>query len=170
MVLAARAAGLEYIAITDHSKALAMANGLDETRALAHAARIRELDGRIDGIRVLAGIECDILPDGSLDLADDCLAAARPRRRVGALGASGRKKRRSPRGCCAPSSTRWVDIIAHPTSRMLLRREPSRLNLERVIAGGRRATVSRSRSTARSIASICPTSTPGSRASAACSW
>ena len=80
MVLAARDAGLEYIAITDHSKALAMANGLDETRALAHAARIRALDARIDGIRVLAGIECDILADGSMDLADDCLAAARYRR------------------------------------------------------------------------------------------
>ena len=51
-----------------------MANGLDETRALAHAARIRALDGR-DGVRVLAGVECDIRPDGTLDLADDCLAA-----------------------------------------------------------------------------------------------
>ena len=74
MVLAARAAGLEYIAITDHSKALAMANGLDEHRALAHAARIRALNERVDGITVLAGIECDILADGSMDLADDCLA------------------------------------------------------------------------------------------------
>ena len=74
MAEAAREAGLEYIAITDHSKALAMANGLDETRALAHAARIRALDGQ-HGVRLLAGIECDIRPDGTLDLADDCLAA-----------------------------------------------------------------------------------------------
>ena len=75
MAEAAREAGLQYIAITDHSQSLAMANGLDERRALAHAARIRALDGQVDGIRLLAGIECDIKPDGSLDLADDCLAA-----------------------------------------------------------------------------------------------
>ena len=95
MVLAARDAGLEYIAITDHSKALAMANGLDEAaRARARGAHPRRSTPAIDGIRVLAGIECDILPDGSLDLADDCLAAARHRGRLGALGASGRTKPR----------------------------------------------------------------------------
>ncbi len=98
MVRAARDAGLEYVAITDHSKALAMANGLDETRALAHAARIRELDRRIDGIRVLAGIECDILVDGSLDLASDCLAELDLVDRVGALGAAaGRSRDHRPR-------------------------------------------------------------------------
>src|SRR4051794_27184356 len=75
MALAARDAGLRYIAITDHSQALAMANGLDEARALGHAARIRAIDAEGIGVRLLAGIECDIKPDGSLDLADDCLAA-----------------------------------------------------------------------------------------------
>src|SRR5262249_30306832 len=70
----AREAGLEYIAITDHSKSLAMANGLDERRVLDQAARIRAVD-RAAGVRLLAGIECDIRPDGTLDLADDCLAA-----------------------------------------------------------------------------------------------
>ena len=74
MAEAAAEAGLEYIAITDHSKSLAMANGLDERRALEHAMRVRAADGR-HGVRVMAGIECDIKPDGSLDLADDCLAA-----------------------------------------------------------------------------------------------
>ena len=70
MARAARDTGLEYIAITDHSKALAMANGLDERRALDHARAIRALNGRddLDGLDVLAGIECDILPDGRLDL------------------------------------------------------------------------------------------------------
>ena len=74
MAEAAREAGLEYIAITDHSQALAMANGLDERRALEHAARVRSVDGT-HGVRLLAGIECDIRPDGTLDLSDDCLAA-----------------------------------------------------------------------------------------------
>ncbi len=74
MAAAAQRLGHRYIAITDHSKALAMANGLDEHRALAHAARVRALNGRFDGLTLLAGIECDILADGTLDLADDCLA------------------------------------------------------------------------------------------------
>ena len=76
MARAAKESGLDYIAITDHSRALAMANGLDEERALRHAAEVRALNGRDDlaGMTVLAGIECDILSDGRLDLADDCLA------------------------------------------------------------------------------------------------
>ncbi len=75
MAEAARARGYEYIAITDHSKALAMANGLDESRVVAFAARVRELNrnGGL-GVRVFSGIECDILKDGALDLADDALA------------------------------------------------------------------------------------------------
>ena len=67
--------GSTYIAITDHSQALAMANGLDEHATLEHAARIRALGERLDGITLLAGIECDIRADGRMDLADDCLAA-----------------------------------------------------------------------------------------------
>jgi DNA polymerase (family 10) len=131
MVLAAREAGLEYIAITDHSKALAMANGLDETRALAHAARIRDLDGRIEGIRVLAGIECDILPDGSMDLAADCLAA------LDLVIASVHSAIRQEEAEITARIIRaiehpWVDIVAHPTNRALLRREPSHVNLEQV--------------------------------------
>ena len=78
--------GSNTSAITDHSQALAMANGLDEPRALEHAGRIRAIGTRLDGITLLAGIECDIRPDGSMDLADDCLAAARLRGCVGALG------------------------------------------------------------------------------------
>jgi DNA polymerase (family 10) len=74
MARAAQAAGLRYLAITDHSQALAMANGLDETRALAHARAIREVNARLDGFTLLACIECDIRADGTMDLADDCLA------------------------------------------------------------------------------------------------
>jgi len=74
MARAARDLGYEYLAITDHSQALAMANGLDEPRALQHAARIRAAAREVEGLTLLAGIECDIRPDGTLDLADDCLA------------------------------------------------------------------------------------------------
>ncbi|MEP7353786.1 MAG: PHP domain-containing protein, partial [Acidobacteriota bacterium] len=66
MAEAAREMGYEYIAITDHSKALAMANGLDEKRAVAFAAQVREMDQSGLGIRVFSGLECDILKDGSM--------------------------------------------------------------------------------------------------------
>lgn len=131
MVLAARDAGLEYIAITDHSQSLAMANGLDETRALAHAARIRALAARIEGIHVLAGIECDILADGRMDLADDCLAELDIV--IGSVHSAMRQEEdemtaRLIRAIENP----WVDVIGHPTSRMLLKREPARVDIVRV--------------------------------------
>src|SRR5712691_3737101 len=73
MAEAAHGLGYEYIAITDHSKALAMANGLDEKRAIAFAHQVREMDQKGLGIRVFSGIECDIRRDGAMDLADDAL-------------------------------------------------------------------------------------------------
>ncbi len=74
MAEAAKARGYKYMAITDHSKNLAFANGLDDKRALAHIQRIREASNKMDGITILAGIEVDILADGDLDLCDDVLA------------------------------------------------------------------------------------------------
>lgn len=79
MAEAAMARGLRYIAITDHSKNLAMTNGMDDARAIAHAHRIREIDDVLDRefggrIRVLPGVEVDIMADGSLDLDDQTLA------------------------------------------------------------------------------------------------
>jgi DNA polymerase (family 10) len=75
MAEAAREIGYQYIAITDHSKSLAMANGLDEQRASAFAARVRKLneDGGL-GIRLFSGLECDIMRDGAMDLSWDALA------------------------------------------------------------------------------------------------
>ena len=75
MADAALACGYKYIAITDHSKNLAMTNGLDEKRALEHIKHIHEVDKKMEGrIRVFAGIEVDILADGALDLDDEVLA------------------------------------------------------------------------------------------------
>ena len=133
MALAAKAAGLEYIAITDHSKALAMASGLDEAAALEHAAHIRQVGERLDGITLLAGIECDILPDGTMDLADDCLAqldfvVASVHSAFGLEPAA--MTDRLLRALECP----WVDAMGHPTGRMLLRREPLRFDIEAVLA------------------------------------
>src|SRR5271165_3678509 len=74
MAEAARARGYQYMAITDHSKNLAFANGLDDQRAVAHIQRIRAAGKQIEGITIFAGIEVDILANGDLDLSDDVLA------------------------------------------------------------------------------------------------
>src|ERR1051326_1915216 len=81
MASAARERGYEYIAITDHSKALAMANGLDERRVVEFARRVRELNREGLGVRVFSGIECDILKDGTMDLANDEIGRASCRER-----------------------------------------------------------------------------------------
>jgi DNA polymerase (family X) len=142
MARAARAAGLGYIAITDHSKSLAMAGGLDEHAALAHARRVRALNGRDDlgGLTVLAGIECDIRPDGTMDLADDCLA------QLDIVIASvhsafnqdaAQMTDRLLRAIACP----WVDVVGHPTGRLILRREGYALNFEQVVAAAAQAGV-----------------------------
>jgi DNA polymerase (family X) len=133
MAAEARRIGHQYIAITDHSKALAMANGLDEQRALEHAANVRALNGRFEGLTVLAGIECDILPDGSLDLADDCLA------QLDIVVASVHSQFSQDRPQMTDRVLRalecpWVDVLGHPTGRRLLKREPIDLDMSAVIA------------------------------------
>ena len=76
MIDAAKARGLEYIAITDHSKRVSMANGLDATRLRAHWKEIAKIRAKVSGIEVLCGIECDILEDATLDLDDEVLSEA----------------------------------------------------------------------------------------------
>jgi DNA polymerase (family 10) len=131
MAIAARDSGLEYMAVTDHSQSLAMANGLDESRALAHAARVRALDGQ-HGIRLLAGIECDIRPDGTMDLADDCLAA------LDIVVASVHSAFNQDRQQMTDRILRaienpHVDIIGHLTGRMILKRSGYPVDIEAIV-------------------------------------
>ena len=131
MAAAAQRLGHSYIAVTDHSKALAMANGLDEHRALAHATRVRALDGRFEGLRLLAGIECDILADGRLDLSNDCLA------QLDIVVASVHSYFNQDEAQMTDRVLRalecsWVDVLGHPTGRLLLKRDPIKINMERV--------------------------------------
>ncbi|MEO6212922.1 MAG: DNA polymerase/3'-5' exonuclease PolX [Vicinamibacterales bacterium] len=140
MARAAQAAGREYIAITDHSKALAMANGLDEARTLDHAREIRALNGRLDGITVLAGIECDIRPDGSMDLADECLATLDVVI-ASVHSAFNLNEQQMTARILQAIANPHVDIIGHPTGRLLLKREGYAVNVERVLRAAAHAGV-----------------------------
>jgi DNA polymerase (family 10) len=134
MAEAAHARGLRYIAITDHSKSLVIANGLDEARALEHIGNIREVDREMDGrIRVFAGIEVDILADGALDLDDEVLA------QMDVVIASIHSRFDQSREEMTARVLRaienpYVRILGHPTGRQILRREPFSVDLGRVFS------------------------------------
>jgi len=132
MAQAAHRLGREYIAITDHSQALAMANGLDEKRALEHAARVRALNGRFENLTLLAGIECDILSDGRLDLSDDCLA------QLDIVVASihsnfSQESQQVTDRILRAIENPWVDVLGHPTGRRLLQRESIKFDMTTVM-------------------------------------
>ena len=133
MAEAARARGYEYVAITDHSKALAMANGLDEKRVVEFARRVREINRNGLGIRVFSGLECDILKDGAMDVADDALAELDLV--IGSVHShmnleSAEMTDRLMRALECPH----LRVIGHPTGRMLLHRDPFPLDFDRVAA------------------------------------
>jgi DNA polymerase (family 10) len=133
MAEAARKLGYEYIAITDHSKALAMANGLDEARVVAFAQQVRELNRQGLGIRIFSGLECDILRDGQMDVADDALAELDLV--IGSVHShmnleAAEMTDRLMRALQCPH----LRILGHPTGRILLNRDPFPFDFERVVA------------------------------------
>jgi DNA polymerase (family 10) len=132
MARAAQAAGLRYLAVTDHSQALAMAGGLDESRALEHARAIRAVNARLDGFTLLAGIECDIRADGTMDLADDCLAQLDL---VIASIHSGftQDARQMTDRLLRAIANPWVDVLGHPMGRLILKREAHKADMTQVI-------------------------------------
>ena len=132
MAEAARAAGLEYLAITDHSQSLAMANGLDERRTADHASRIRAVDAERPGIRLLAGIECDIKPDGTLDLSNGCLAEL-DLVVASVHSAFNQDRRQMTDRLLRAIEHSHVDILGHPTGRLILRREPYPVDVDAVV-------------------------------------
>jgi DNA polymerase (family X) len=137
MAEAARRLGYRYIALTDHSKAVTVAHGMDEKRTLEQIARIREAEKRVAGIRLLAGIEVDILKGGALDLDDDVLA------RLDVVVASVHSYMNLDRlamteRLLAAIENPYTQIIAHPTGRLLLRRDPFEYDMEKVLDAAHR--------------------------------
>jgi len=140
MADAARERGYKYMAITDHSKNLAFANGLDDKRALEHIARIRKAAENIDGIKVFAGIEVDILTDGELDLSDSVLAEmdiviASVHSQFGQDPA--KMTERLIRAIENPNTS----LIGHPTGRMLLRRDAYGFDMDAVLKAAAKSRV-----------------------------
>jgi DNA polymerase (family 10) len=129
---AARKLGHQYIAITDHSKAVTVANGLDEKRMAEHIKKIRAANEKDLGIRVLAGSEVDILKDGSLDYSDEILA------QLDVVVCSVHSYFNLDRAAMtermlAAIENPYTQIIAHPTGRLLLRRDPIDYDMEKVL-------------------------------------
>ena len=132
MAEAARARGYEYVAITDHSKALAMANGMDEKRAVEFARKVRDME-RQNGFRIFSGIECDILRDGKMDLENDALGELDLV--IGSVHSymnqeSAEMTDRLMKALECPH----LRVLGHPTGRVLMHREPFPFDFEAVAA------------------------------------
>ncbi len=132
MAEAAKAHGYKYMAITDHSKNLAFANGLDDKRAMAHIERIRKVNEKIDGITIFAGIEVDILADGDLDLSDDVLA------QMDVVIASvhsvfNQEPAKMTERLLKAVENPNTSIIGHPTGRLQLRRDAYPFDMDAVL-------------------------------------
>jgi DNA polymerase (family 10) len=132
MAKAARARGYKYMAITDHSKNLAFANGLDDKRAVEHIARIREVAKKFEGITIFAGIEVDILADGDLDLSDDVLA------QMDVVIASvhsvfNQEASKMTERLLKAIENPNTSIIGHPTGRIQLRRDAYPFDMNAVL-------------------------------------
>jgi DNA polymerase (family X) len=136
MAGAAKERGYKYIAITDHSKNLAFANGLDDKRALEHIARIRAANDQIRGITVMAGVEVDILADGELDLSDEVLE------QMDVVVASvhsafNQEPQQMTDRLLRALSNKNVSILGHPTGRLLLRRDAYAFDMDAVLKAAR---------------------------------
>ena len=133
MARAAKALGYEYLAITDHSKALAMTNGLSVERLLKHIEDVHRISERLKGITLLAGSEVDILADGRMDYEDDVLkqldiVIASPHLSLK------QDSRKSTDRMLRAIDNRYVTVIGHPTGRLINGREGLPLEMDKVIA------------------------------------
>lgn len=131
MVAAAKERGLKYIAITDHSKRVMMANGLDAKRLRAHWKAIDKVRGKVSGIDVLCGIECDILEDGELDLDDEVLSEADWVIAVLHYGLKQPREQIQKRLLNAIRNPH-VNVIGHPSGRILLKRPGADIGYEEI--------------------------------------
>jgi DNA polymerase (family 10) len=133
MAETARGAGYEYIAVCDHSRSVGMAGGLFEEDLLRHVEEIRAVNKRINKITILAGTECDIRRDGTLDYPDEVLAQLDV---VIAAVHSGFKMdaQTMTSRIIQAMQNPYVDALAHPTGRIIGKRDPYEVDIERLLA------------------------------------
>ena len=132
MAQAAKERGYHYIAITDHSKNLAFANGLDDKRAVEHIARIRAANEQTEGITIMAGIEVDILAEGELDLSDSVLE------QMDVVVASvhsafNQEPQQMTDRLLRALGNKNTSILGHPTGRLLLRRDAYQFDMDAIL-------------------------------------
>jgi DNA polymerase (family 10) len=136
MAAAARARGYAYMALTDHSRRVTMAHGLDPARVSRQIREVDKLNAKLKGFTILKGIEVDILKDGSLDLPDSTLA------KLDVVVASVHSFFDLPREAqtdrvVRAMQNRHVSIIGHPTGRLIGEREPYEIDIDRVLSAAR---------------------------------
>ncbi len=137
LVAAAEQRGYEYLVVTDHSASARVAGGLSVTEFAAHVKKIRAVQKKHPGIAVLAGSECDILEDGSLDYPDAVLAGLDLV--VGAVHSRFKQPRREmTRRLCRALENPYVNVLAHPTGRLIGERDPYDVDLEEVLRTAKR--------------------------------
>ena len=132
MALAAKKLGYEYIALTDHSKAVTVANGLDEKRTLEQIKKIRDVNAKGLGIRVLASSEVDVLKDGRLDLNDEVLAQL-DLVLVSIHSYMNLERAEMTDRILAAIENPYTQIVGHPTGRLVLRRDAYAYDMERIL-------------------------------------
>jgi DNA polymerase (family X) len=132
MAEAAQALGLEYLGIADHSRSSIQAHGIDEAQLRIQVAAIRGLNKKFNGFRLFAGVECDILRDGSLDFPDEVLSqldyVVASVHSVFNLSEADMTRR-----VTRAMENRFVTMLAHPTGRLLLKREPYQIDIPAIL-------------------------------------
>lgn len=129
---AAKKLGYEYVCISDHSKSQRIANGIDEEKLMEKLKEIKKVNAKIKNFRVIAGAEVDILPNGELDYADGVL------KKLGIVTVAIHSRFKSAKEEMTKRITnalqnKYVDILAHPTGRLINRREPYEVDIRKII-------------------------------------
>jgi DNA polymerase (family 10) len=132
MAEAAQALGLEYLGVADHSRSSIQAHGIDEAQLRTQVAAIRELNKKFDGFRLFAGVECDILRDGSLDFPDNVLSQL-DYVVVSVHSVFNLSEADMTRRVIRAMENRFVTMLAHPTGRLLLKREPYQIDIPAIL-------------------------------------
>jgi len=132
MAAAAQELGLQYLGIADHSRSSIQAHGLDAARLRVQVARIRKLNQENENFRLFAGVECDILRDGSLDFPDDVLAEL-DYVIASIHSAFTLSEADMTRRIVRAMSNPFVTMLAHPTGRLLLKRDPYAIDVPAII-------------------------------------